>query len=402
MAAEKKQKTHIFRFPPCPAYDIEGTESWLESMARQGLFLQGFSAGFAVFAAGEAQHVRYRLQAAPNSTSMWSDSGGEPEPDAVELGRAFGWEYLCKRWQFYVYCCQNPNARELDTDPKVQALALDLVRKRERGNLLSTLFWLLLYPVLFLFYQPVLTIIKTGTGLFLLGAILAIWGLCSSLSSYLHLRKLHGQLKEGIMLNHQKNWKQRAVFHRIEFPCFLVLFSIWLGLICHVGYREYTGADEIPLQDYTQPLPFATLEDIRPGGTFSYDHSLGLSNKITVKSDLLAPISIELLEDGETIFKDGTVFEGGLAIEYYQAASPLLAREIFRELLSRDKKTKGYKPIPFSLAGSDDGAAYSTIFPTVLLRKGKEVLYVSFYQTSEEAWIPLEEWAGIFADSLQG
>ena len=401
MAIETRKK-HAIRFPPCPVYDIEGTESWLESMAEQGLFLQNFFAGFAVFEKGNAQPVRYRLQAAPKSTSMWSDSSGEPEQEAVEFSKTYGWEYLCKRWEFYVYCCRIPNARELDTDPQVQALALDLVRKRERGNFISSLFWLIIYPVLFLFHQPLLTIIGIGTGLFLLGAVLAIWGLCSSLFSYFHLRKLRRRLKKGIPLNHKKDWKRWARFYRLEFPCFLVVFSIWLACIFSGGYREYTGADEIPLQDYAKPLPFATLEDFNPDGQFSYDDSLGLSNKITVKSDPLAPVSIRLLQDGQILLSDGTFLDGGLSIEYYRAATPFLAREIFRELFTRDQNAKNYEPLPFSLPDVEEVSAYSSIFPTILLRKDEEVLCVSFYQASENAPIPIEEWARVFADSLQG
>ncbi len=222
------------------------------------------------------------------------------------------------------------------------------------------------------------------------------------MSSYLHLKRLRKKLKVGIALNHKKDWKQGALFHWIEFPCFLVLFGVWLFLIYSIGYRDYSGADEIPIQEYTQPLPFATLSDIRPDGKFSYDHSLGLSNKITVKSDLIAPVAINLLEDGQIILKDGTVLDGGLMIEYYRAASPLFTREIFRELHARDKRAKKYQPLPLSLDGIEEGAAYSTIFPAVLLRKGQEVLYVSFYQTSDENYIPLEEWAAVFAGSLQG
>ena len=100
---------------------------------------------------------------------------------------------------------------------------------------------------------------------------------------------------------------------------------------------------------------------------------------------------------------DGKSFlDGGLSIEYYRAATPFLAREIFRELFTRDQNAKNYEPLPFSLPDVEEVSAYSSIFPTVLLRKDEEVLCVSFYQASENAPIPIEEWARVFADSLQG
>lgn len=397
---------HTFCFPPCPVYDIEGTESWLGSMAAEnGLFLRDFFMGFAVFEKGAPRSVRYRLQAASASTSMWSDSGGEPQEDAVELSRTYGWDYLCKRWQFYVYSCSNPDARELDTDSQVQALALDFVRKREHGNLISTLFWLILYSIFFLSRQLLLTAIGIRTWLFLLGTVLALWGGYSSLSSALHLRKLHRQLKSGIPLNHKKDWKHRALLYRLDLPCFLVLFGIWLGFVCYGSYQEHTGADKIPLQEYIASLPFATMEDLRPDGRFSYDDSLGISNRVKVKSDWLAPTVIELSQNGEITLPYGKILQGGITVSYYRAVSPTLASRIFEELLTRDRHTEYYEEISPSVippAGIEQFAVYSRIFPTLLLRKGEQVLYVSFYQTSPNYTMPLNEAVCVFADSLKG
>lgn len=63
---------HCVRLPPCPAYDVEGTESWLESMAAEGWQLSedGFVLGWAVFQRSEPVRLRCRLAAAPESTSM--------------------------------------------------------------------------------------------------------------------------------------------------------------------------------------------------------------------------------------------------------------------------------------------------------------------------------------------
>ena len=35
---KEKIGKHTFRLPPCPAYDIEGMESWLSDLAMEGLF----------------------------------------------------------------------------------------------------------------------------------------------------------------------------------------------------------------------------------------------------------------------------------------------------------------------------------------------------------------------------
>ena len=33
-----KEGKQVWKIPPCPVYDVEGMESWLSDMARQGLF----------------------------------------------------------------------------------------------------------------------------------------------------------------------------------------------------------------------------------------------------------------------------------------------------------------------------------------------------------------------------
>ena len=36
MKHRKRQSTRVWRFPPCPAYDVEATESWLPEHGRAG------------------------------------------------------------------------------------------------------------------------------------------------------------------------------------------------------------------------------------------------------------------------------------------------------------------------------------------------------------------------------
>ena len=58
-------KDRLFRLPPCPPYDVEATESWLEDMAAQGWMLEKDSIflGVAAFDKAEPASVRYRLEA---------------------------------------------------------------------------------------------------------------------------------------------------------------------------------------------------------------------------------------------------------------------------------------------------------------------------------------------------
>lgn len=129
---------HAYRLPPCPDYDVEGTESWLTDMAGQGLHLtkDGFFFGVATFEKGDPQEVRYRLEAAPKTTSMWAEDGGYPDQDAVELSRDLGWEYVANRGGVLylpLRCTRRPGAehrpRRTGAGPRpcLQASALQLL-----------------------------------------------------------------------------------------------------------------------------------------------------------------------------------------------------------------------------------------------------------------------------------
>ena len=88
MKKQYRAGKHYYRFPPCPSYDVTGMENWLTALAAEGLLLtqDGFFAGVGTFEYREPKQVKYRLEAAQKSTSMWADNNGDPEPEQIELG----------------------------------------------------------------------------------------------------------------------------------------------------------------------------------------------------------------------------------------------------------------------------------------------------------------------------
>ena len=144
---EKAEKLkYVLRLPPCPDYDVEGTECWLTDLAREGLLLKkdGLFAGVAVFERAVPQRVQYRLEAAQKDTSLLGD-GYEPDPEQVELCAQYGWEYVARRGEFYIYRSHDPAARELNTDPAVQALALKAVKSRSVSAAIYAALWILVF-----------------------------------------------------------------------------------------------------------------------------------------------------------------------------------------------------------------------------------------------------------------
>lgn len=397
---------HVHRLPPCPAYDVEGMESWLSELAQEGLFLSkdGFFCGAATFERGAPRFAKYRLEAAQKSTSMWSDDGGEPDPEQVELGQHYGWEYVAKRWDFYIYRSFEPGARELNTDPEVQALALNAVKKRSVSAAVSTLVWIVLYMGVVL-RSPVLTMVSVHTWLFLLLSVSILWLIADSIAAAVHLGRLQKKLRAGLPLEADQGWRKRTLRYHGKNIVQIVLAIVLVCIFLHNWSVSVLDTDKVPLEDYTGQLPFATMADFA-GEEKDYRITMtGMGfNFVREWSDCLAPRCIEYGEHARITLSDGRVLDGGLYVDYFEVRSPALARmlaeDLFRADKSRAKKDFELRETPD--LGADYTAAYygSVHFPTVILQKGTVAVRASFYQTSTNYTMDFEDWAAVIADSI--
>ncbi len=384
------------RLPPCPPYDLEGTESWLEELAARGLHLTpaGFFAGAAVFEKGEPRALRYRLDAAPRQAGLMDDNGGDPDPVERELRKAAGWDYVARRGQFYIYRAEGDEAAELHTDPAVQALRLQALVRRQRSAALSVLVWLLLYPVIFLRGRLLLTALELGTPLFLLVCAAALLLLVASVRTFLSLNALRRRLKNGEPPDHGKDWRSGAArWYLTHFA--LAALVCFLAVVLLVRWNDAAREERRPLSDWAGPLPFASLGELEPESAFSEKDWLG-TDGYSLRADLLAPVNIRWTEHGE--FGPPASGSGGFYVEYHEAASSWLASRLTEELLRTDRlmaalplfwKRTGLTalPLPSGAERFDFAAAYRdrTHFPTLLLQKGCRVLHVTFYRNGETA-----------------
>ena len=399
-------KDRIWRLPPCPPYDVEGMESWLSDMAAQGWKLEpdDFFLGIAAFGKTDPAPVRYRLEASPKKVSGWDDDGGVPDREALELNEEYGWDYAGRRGQFFLYRSEDPRARELHTDPRVQALAIRAVEKRRlREILFLGAFWLLQFLTHFWRGSSFLLFaVKAGLPTVLLLGLVLLGVLAFGIGEILSLRRLKKRLKEGIPPDHRKDWKKtrrrwfgsRALFWGLFILLFVLLFRL-LG-------DTLENRDRMPRSEYPGKPPFATLADFAEGeyrttwNDIHYDYASRWSNAFLVEG-------VEWSEQAEIRRPDGSVLNGGLKITYYHARSEALAKLLAAELQRVDKAhdRKYFEELACPDLGMDASSAYRVmVFPCVVLRKGNIVLRAMYTRTGENA-LPLEEWAGILADSLK-
>ncbi len=403
-------KDRLFRLPPCPPYDVEATESWLADMAAQGWRLEkdNIFLGVAVFEKAEPAHVRYRLEASTRRVGDFDDYGGAPDPEAEEMNADFGWEYVARRGQFHIYRSPAGSGPELHTAPRVQALAVRSLEKRQINSLLSIL--LILGINLFAVHlrggSLLLSAAAVGLPITLLTAFLALWLIADPVREAVHLGRLKKRLAAGQPLRHDGDWRRGQTGYYARRLAHLLLFLAWLVVLLHLWAGKAEGAGKEALADYKGILPFADMRDFAEGDFRLTGPSDMLHSSVIDKSNAFVRRYVDLEEHARILRPDGTALDGGLYVTYFDARWEWLARALAGEFLRVDRRKTGrrrWEPISCPDFGLDGAAAYRNDlhFPCVVLHQGRVVLRAMFYQTGPGEDMPLEQWAGILADSIR-
>jgi len=414
---ETKEKNTIYRLPPCPSYDMERLESWLTDLAAEGLYLkkEGFFCGVGAFERDTPRLVRYRLEAATGSTSMWSSNWGEPSPEAIAISEAYGWEYVDKYGEFHIYRTFDHNARELNTDSAVQAMTLKKVRGRQIDALVRNIFWCLLYPVLYIRGCILALTLAFGSFVMLIGAIVVLSLAVSSILRLRYFTQIRRRLLAGDNLHQKKEWRQHQRRFRISRAVDIGLTLLFLVLLCRSWATDALGIREIPLEDYTGAIPFSTVVELGPDkeGTYRENRVLDVGSSVMSWSDPLSPINIDWEELATVSYDDGTELDVSLYVEYHEMLHPILARRLAREFQKTDsrssllsKPSRHYQELPPPELDVDYVSAYRTWigFETVVLQEGNKVMHISYVQHSDtdEAYrLTVDEWAAIFAEEIK-
>lgn len=394
------QGVRRIRFAPCPEYDVECMESWLEDMARQGLILDGEFFRVYFFRQSPPVEVRYRLEAAAKSISIFDDYGGNPSPELLQISREFGWEYVTSGRDFYIFTSTDAQTREMNTDVTVHAMTLDVVRKRERSNVLALALNIFLQIV---FVQKGFLSLASNMGsqVYFSMLFLLLWTAFNQLQKIKHVRELRSRLHEGETLSRKLNWQQKGKRNKLKTILYVAFVGYFFASWLWTWYLEASGAFRYNMIAYHEPLPIATLQDLSPSAEFVFD-DFGVGNTITVKQDWLAPQIISFHQTG-SLRKDGDiVFKGGLVVDYFYTKSPWLAKQMADELLRKARlEAKSFEELPAPVLNVDSVSAFRAIFPTIILLKGSQVVKVVLYQSMEQNQWTMQEWAEVFANSLK-
>ena len=405
MSGNSEEMNTYYRLVPCPSYDVEGMESWLEDLAEEGLFLSkaGFFFGFGFFHKEEPKKAKYRLQVNEIQGSiLWSD-GEEPEEEQKELSEALGWEFVTGWGEFYIYRSVKEDVRELNTEPEVQAITMKQVQKRQLHSILTCLMWTILYPLLKKNGAVIVPMLYMKTWFYLLGIGMLLYFFVGSVRKLVYYTRLRKKLKNGEQLNREKEWKKKAWLQPAKTVFAVVLCCTWGCLVLANIHRTVLFEDEIPLAEYTKNPPFATMADIAPEKPYEL-RNMGFSNTVVEWSDVLSPVNYIWEEIAEVwVTEDRSVY-GLWDVNYHELRWEWLAKLVAADYLRLDKE-RDFELIGEMELGVDYAMAYidDIHMVKVILRHKNKVLQGTFHEYSggQEDFLALEEWAKLMAESMK-
>lgn len=400
---EKKDTKSVHRIIPCPDYDVTGVESWLSYMAEQGYILWdgGVFRGIAAFDRCEPEKVRYRLQPAQKGFVLYDNDG--PSDDEVELNGAFGWKYVAKYGVFHIYRADDIDAREMDTDPDVQAMAMNSLHRSQRFNIIWMSIWIIVYLALVFTSQPFLSMVNRGSlisiALVLCVIIFIVTGLVKAVSLY----RLRRKILDGDSLGSGTNWRRGARIYTVKAVVGIIAYVAMIVFGCMFILSDGVDRNQMPLSEYQGEVPFQTITDLVSCSDIqNVDNVDDDVNTISKWSDILWPENYKVYEYGDIVYTDGNICHGGLVITYHEAKNEWLANKLYQAYVQRAKQQSDYEKIDMKIAGLDDVDAYWDGSESVIMRKGRRLIVASFYMSGENRHEgDLEEWAGCIAESLE-
>jgi len=345
-------------------------------MAAQGLVPVTIGQNFARFRCSQPKAVRYRLNAKPAPETFLESAPGTPDGEERALAQECGWYYVTAVGDFFLYACEDSDAPELNTDPQVQALSLRYAKRQVFAPAGLLAYWLVTFWVRYamgVWHTPVIDFVELGWLSFCYLGLLAA-ALVSVVHNTVLLYRFSARLTRGAEPERHKNWRKGAGRYLVGRVLAALLFVLTIVWTFAGSAMEKSRHGSIPLEDYTAPLPFATLDDYAGQPVALDADAAPAASFVLVQRLPLAPTFIKYEAHGQA---GANGLRGALYVEYYECITPQLAQTMYRE-----GKTNGLHNFPETAADAANGFIYCRT-----LVDGNKVLRVLLYQDSKS--VPL-------------
>lgn len=242
---------------PISSYDVAAHQAWLEDEAARGNFLLEYRGFCAHFEKGTPKALRYRME------PVVRKGEAEPDEEKKELYAALGWEYVTGNTEFHIWCCEDPAAPELNTDPQVQAAAYArLCRRLKIANWICGV--ILAIPVLvFAFFSLAredygISLFRSWSPMWEIGILCITLVFITGQAIYWQwsLRKYLRTLESGIEMPHRRPYRKSRILTAV----LIVVYTTYLISRVVVLFEPNSRSFE-PADSFETPVPHVELTE---------------------------------------------------------------------------------------------------------------------------------------------
>lgn len=327
---------------PFESSDIPAVQSWLEELAREGLFYKECGMMCAVFEKNEPKMMRYRLD-------FCDVVAGRIPEEKQELYEKAGWQVAGEfKNDLVVVSCDDPEAPEIFTENS--GIVKPLKKLLKKHNVYTVMF-----ALLFIFTEgwPIASVFSHGRSFaammsdftawrFVLVSVLLVLLLAEfilHLCSTKHLKRLIRNIEKGMSLPMGEPYKKKKFFGSVLVPLSLPIIVLWFLLLVNpagmISYKETLDISDLPFPTVAQ-INAEEYEYFAEGMKKVGVNSLG---SVSQKHDFITPRQIRFMQDTSTfeIVFGKSELDFLYDVLYFEFRSADTAHEKAAELLS------GYK-----------------------------------------------------------
>ncbi|MBQ7026382.1 MAG: hypothetical protein IJN31_07230, partial [Peptococcaceae bacterium] len=204
------------------------------------------------------------------------------------------------------------------------------------------------------------------------------------------------------------DWRDSAGFHKASTMMVYIVTTVLLIGASGTYLYSVHPSNTMAVEQYEDILPIPKVSEWYTDTNYvipEEEANIANYNILEKRSDLLAPIILQIDEHGELYRDDTLLFAGGVDVEYYETIVPALAKPLAVSLYEADRafgeKYSKYQPLELPEISADYVIAYQTFAQNkVVMAEDNKVIRVSYYQDDGIEEMTMDKLAQIYADYL--
>ncbi len=372
----------VNKFKPGSPWKIGVTESWLNAMAKKGLFIEKMGKYFATFKKGEPSDMYYRIEMSKKNDGL--------SEEQIRVYKIRGWDYVTNYNIFHIFSSPYEfNTTEVHIIPEEYAEVLKPFYKKSVIQLLISL------AILFSFYIAIplfiakeyVTILVNMSFVDMLSQVIIISTFINALFDIIYIGKLRMSLLKGTSVNHNSHWKLNYISSIIISSC-LILLTVGLIVIPFTSF--FTNNNEKTLPDDTFSIAIVRLKEVENQATLKETPKLDsdevdYNRRYREKKNFFAPLQYTSNEFGSVMINPTTTYvkshDTGINNEVYKVRFKFMAEKLLWELCDKYKDFNDINSAPLIIEDNDLDllAIYRTTNSYAIFAcKGKGVMQVVY------------------------